>query len=88
MYPRGVEAAVLLQMMSQHACHWPNCDLGVPPKMWGCRAHWYRLPKTLRDKVWSAYAPGQEITKTPSAEYVKVAREVQRWISDHHPSLI
>ena len=56
--------------------------------MWGCRPHWYKLPKTLRDKVWSAYAPGQEITKTPSAEYVKVAREVQRWISDHYPSLI
>ena len=60
----------------------------VPPKMWGCRPHWYKLPKTLRAKVWAAYVPGQEIAKTPSPEYVEVAREVQRWIHDHYPTLI
>ena len=60
----------------------------VPPKMWGCRPHWYKLPKTLRAKVWAAYVPGQEITKTPTAEYVAVAREVQRWIDDHYPVLL
>ena len=75
-------------MDTAHTCHWPGCELVVPPKMWGCRPHWYKLPKALRAKVWAAYMPGQEITKTPSPEYVEVAREVQRWINDHYPALL
>jgi hypothetical protein len=63
-----------------HHCHWPGCETEVPPAMWGCRRHWYQLPKRLRDRIWETYMPGQEITKTPSAEYVEVAKEVQEWI--------
>jgi hypothetical protein len=63
-----------------HRCHWPGCGKQVPPAMWGCRAHWFMLPKALRDKVWAAYVPGQEATMTPSDTYLDVADEVQRWI--------
>lgn len=56
--------------------------------MWGCPRHWYMLPKALRDKVWAAYVPGQEITKQPSEEYIAVAGEVQQWIRDNHPALL
>lgn len=66
-----------------HTCHWPDCDKQVPPAMWGCRTHWFRLPRWLRDKVWSAYVPGQEQRMDPSAEYLEVAREVQEWIKEH-----
>lgn len=65
----------------KHHCHWPGCDKQVPPAMWGCREHWYKLPKELRDKVWRAYQPGQEVAGTPSRGYVEVAREVQAWIA-------
>jgi hypothetical protein len=54
--------------------------------MWGCKAHWFRLPKALRDRVWAAYVPGQEIRKDPSDAYVRVAIDVQRWIMEHHPA--
>lgn len=67
----------------EHHCHWPGCDKQVPPAMWGCKAHWFRLPKALRDRVWNAYRPGQEATMTPSAEYLQVADDVQRWIREH-----
>lgn len=63
----------------KHTCHWPGCERAVPPAMWGCLEHWFRLPKRLRDAVWAAYVPGQEITKTPSPEYLAVAREVQTY---------
>ena len=63
-----------------HSCHWPGCSRNVPPAMWGCKTHWYKLPVALRNKVWRTYQPGQEIGKRPSAEYVEVAREVQAWI--------
>lgn len=64
-----------------HHCHWPGCEKKVPPAMWGCKAHWFALPATLRNKIWRAYRPGQEISKTPSAEYLAVAGEVQAWIA-------
>lgn len=64
-----------------HTCHWPGCRKQVPPAMWGCRTHWYRLPLTLRNRIWRTYRIGQEDTQTPSQEYVSVAREVQKWIS-------
>jgi hypothetical protein len=53
--------------------------------MWGCKKHWFMLPKQLRDKIWAAYVPGQEITKTPSGDYIDVANEVQEWIFENHP---
>lgn len=56
-----------------HHCHWPGCEVVVPPKLWGCKVHWFMLPATLRRKIWATYVPGQEITKTPSPEYVKAA---------------
>ena len=66
-----------------HECHWPGCTAQVPPAMWGCVKHWFRLPLALRNRIWSAYRPGQEADQRPSREYVEVAREVQKWIAEH-----
>lgn len=65
-----------------HHCHWPGCEKQVPPAMWGCKAHWFKLPQRLRNAIWRAYRPGQEIDGTPSAEYVAVSREVRQWITE------
>jgi hypothetical protein len=51
--------------------------------MWGCRAHWYKLPKRLRDRIWESYRPGQETDLSPSTEYLAAARDVQDWIHQH-----
>jgi len=67
----------------KHGCHWPGCILQVPPAMWGCTRHWFRLPKNLRDRIWAAYRPGQERDLSPSDSYMDVAREVQLWIRLH-----
>jgi hypothetical protein len=48
--------------------------------MWGCKKHWMRLPKILRDKIWLTYRIEQEVTLTPSREYVEVAKEIRQWI--------
>lgn len=66
-----------------HHCHWNGCDKAVPPAMWGCRQHWFTLPKPMRDAIWRCYAPGQEVTKTPSVEYLRVANKVQEWIAEY-----
>ena len=64
-----------------HECHWPGCHKLVPPAMWGCGQHWYRLPLALRTEIWRAYQVGQEETGTPSRDYVAAARKVQAWIA-------
>lgn len=65
----------------RHLCHWPGCTANVPPAVWGCRPHWYSLPKTIRDRIWRAFRPGQEKTMTPSQEYLEAAQEAQDWIA-------
>lgn len=72
------------QQTRAHACHWPGCQKQVPPAMWGCRAHWFSLPKSIRDRIWRAYRPGQEVDMQPSEEYLSAALEAQRWIKEHH----
>lgn len=66
----------------RHECHWPTCRTPVPPAMWGCKKHWFALPKRLRDRIWATYRPGQEIDKNPSDAYCEAAMEVQRWIKE------
>ena len=66
-----------------HGCHWPGCQREVPPAMWGCREHWFKLPKLLRDRIWATYVPGQEITKDPSDDYIDAAHAVQAWIKEN-----
>jgi hypothetical protein len=67
----------------KHHCHWPGCEKQVPPAMWGCSVHWFRLPAKLRAKVWATYKPGQELLGNPSEAYIKVAKEVQEWIKEN-----
>lgn len=63
-----------------HACHWPGCNVQVPPAKWGCTKHWFWLPKEIRDRIWRAFRPGQEINLTPSREYLDAAAAAQEWI--------
>jgi hypothetical protein len=69
-----------------HRCHWPGCEQEVPPAMWGCKGHWFALPKRLRNQIWATYRRGQEVTKTPSREYIEVAQDVQAWIREYRAS--
>lgn len=72
-----------------HACHWPDCKTEIEPKLLMCRGHWFRLPADLRTLVWANYRPGQEITKTPSREYMAVMDQVlawaRQWEAEHPP---
>ena len=84
--PTGAKAAYVRRQVQTrpHHCHWPGCLEQVAPAMWGCLSHWRALPADLRNRVWRAYRPGQEVDGTPSADYVAVAREVQEWIHANH----
>lgn len=66
-----------------HACHWPGCDAQCPPAMWGCKAHWFTLPKVIRDRIWRAYSAGQEERMDPSREYIEAARAAEKWCVEY-----
>lgn len=72
------------QLVRAHSCHWPGCNRQVPPAMWGCKTHWFKIPKGLRDRIWATYRPGQEEDRRPSEAYIKVAQAVQDWIRENH----
>ena len=63
----------------KHTCHWPGCSVEVPPRLWGCKRHWFTLPKHVRDAIWRTYRPGQEIDKRPSPAYLVVAAQAHLW---------
>jgi hypothetical protein len=71
----------------RHECHYPECSLIVPPKMLACRRHWFQLPAFLRQKIWAAYVPGQEVRKDPSANYLEAFEDCQRWWKAHSKPL-
>lgn len=80
-----VKAAIRSLQTKGHTCHWPGCGRSVVPAAWGCKKHWFMLPPEIRRRIWRAYRPGQEVSKTPSTEYIEAAREADAWITENHP---
>lgn len=58
-----------------HTCHATGCNVAVPPEMWGCRKHWFMVPKLVRDRIWATYRRGQCDDMNPSKEYCLTACE-------------
>jgi hypothetical protein len=81
-----VRSAIRSGRTDGHHCHWPGCERKCPPEAWGCYEHWRKLPKAIQVRIWRAFQPGQEKSKTPSAEYIAAAREAQDWIAANYPT--
>lgn len=63
-----------------HKCPWPDCRELVPVIHWGCKPHWFALPRRFRERIWKEYRRGQGVRRLPTLAYLAVAREVQAWI--------
>src|SRR5687768_13118437 len=60
--------------MSGHHCHATDCKTLVPPEMFMCKFHWFRVPKPLRDRIWATYRAGQCDDMRPSTAYCEAAK--------------
>lgn len=69
-----VRAHVLGLINMAHHCHAIGCSRNVPPEMLMCRQHWFMVPKSLRDRVWTTYKTGQCDSLDPSNAYCEAAR--------------
>jgi hypothetical protein len=74
--------------VAAHTCHAMDCNVAVPPRMFMCRRHWFMLPKTMRDAVWSAYVPGQENRKDPTDRYLHIAMTAVRWLAEKEGRIV
>lgn len=57
-----------------HTCHATGCKNHVPPEMFMCRYHWFRLRNYHRAAIWSTYRPGQCDDWNISQEYSNAAK--------------
>ena len=47
-----------------------------------CKRHWYMVPSHMRNAVWATYVPGQEVTKTPTLDYLEAAMAAINAVAD------
>lgn len=59
-----------MSQTNTHTCHALGCEKIVQPKLLMCARHWRMVPTRLQLAVWTYYKPGQEVSKTPSREYL------------------
>jgi len=64
-------------MMDIHLCHATYCGTPVRPDLFMCYKHWSMVPADLRRLIWRHYRVSQEVDKSPSAEYLAVAKKAQ-----------
>ena len=65
-----------------HTCHATACTKRVPPEMFMCKRHWFILPKSIRDKIWETYRPGQCDDWNISSEYAEAAKAGVRYVAE------
>lgn len=65
----------------KHTCHATGCDIHVPPEMFMCRAHWFALPKNMRNAIWRTYRSGQCDDWSITTAYADVARKAIRFLA-------
>jgi hypothetical protein len=73
-----------------HTCHAIACEVPVPPAMLMCRPHWFRVPKSLRDRVWAEYENGvtRAYCDAAKAAVTAVAEKEGRTVTGKEPELL
>ncbi len=64
-----------------HECHAEGCEIGIPAKLFMCRAHWVMIPKQMQRWIWATYKTGQEDRKDPTWTYLFVSQSVVEYVA-------
>lgn len=65
-----------------HHCHATSCSIIIPPEMFMCKKHWFRLPKIMRGEIWRTYREGQCDDMNPSFEYCYIAKRCVLYLAE------
>jgi hypothetical protein len=66
----------------RHECHAAKCRKPVAEKLLFCPRHWRKLSRRMKAEIWRTYVPGQEVTKTPTLEYLVVQQLAVAEVAD------
>ncbi len=66
----------------KHSCHANQCTVPTPRNMLMCKNHWFKVPKDIQDKIWSAFKknPSEEM-RCKSVEYMESCAEAVEYIA-------
>src|ERR1700757_4760980 len=62
-----------------HRCRWMGCYRAIPTSLYCCAEHWFKIPRHLREELWSGYRKG-----VLSPQYVAAHHSIQDWIKEHY----
>jgi hypothetical protein len=68
--PRGRQSTL---GSGSNFCPIPGCGSQIDPSRLMCRAHWYVVPKDMRDRVWATWRSGQGAFSAEHQDAVRVA---------------
>lgn len=68
--------------VGEHLCHAVDCHVPVSPALLMCKRHWRMVPRGMQNQVWKHYRKGQEDTKDPSRDYLRVAMKAIRYVAE------
>lgn len=72
-YGRGPRGRLSTLGSGINSCSIPGCGNQIDPSRLMCRAHWYVVPKTMRDRVWATWRSGQGAFSAEHQDAVRVA---------------
>jgi heme A synthase len=58
-FGRGPRGQLTTLWSGAARCSIPRCGKQIDPSRLMCRAHWYRVPKELRDRIWATWRSGE-----------------------------
>lgn len=61
-------------MTLAHICHAIGCTSKIDPSLLMCRKHWQKVPLYLKLEVKRNYKKGQEVSKTPTPQYLEAMK--------------
>lgn len=64
----------------KHLCHATGCPVETPPRLFMCGRHWGMLPTEMKNDINRLFRPGQEVSKTPSKQYMLAALAAVKWL--------
>ena len=72
-YGRGPRGQLTTLGSGVSSCPIPGCGNQIDPSRLMCRAHWYVVPKLMRDRVWATWRSGQGAYSTEHQDAVLAA---------------
>jgi hypothetical protein len=70
---RGPRGQLTTLCSGADECPIPRCHGQIDPSRLMCRAHWYMVPKDLRDHVWATWRSGARAFSKEHQDAVRVA---------------